>query len=68
MIKLLKLKTKTYGSFGYKIVINDKKIGAIYLDNDKKCLILVYIIVSKNNRKKGYAKKSNKKINNYDKT
>jgi len=62
MIKLVKSKSVAYGSFGYKIVVKDKKIGAIYLDNDKKCLIIVYITISKNNRKRGYATKAMKKL------
>lgn len=62
MIKLKKCKKTKYGEYGYKITLDDKKIGAIYLDTSDKCLIVSYITISKKNRGKGYSKIAMKKL------
>ena len=59
MLKLLKQKTKSkYGKISYKIIFDDKVIGKIYgnekIYNENKCFFITWILINKQNRRKGY--------------
>jgi len=61
-MKLIPLKTVSYGKFGLKIVDKKKTVGKVYFDIKGNTFIIHYIKISKLHRKKGYAKKALKML------
>lgn len=52
------LKQVSYGTFGFKIIVNDATVGKIYCDIIDNKFVIIYIIISEKYRGLGYAKKS----------
>lgn len=63
-MKFIKITSKTpkYGTYGYKIIVDDIQVGKLYYNITNDTFIISYIIINQTNRKKGYAKKAIKKI------
>lgn len=55
---LLPLKQVSYGTFGFKIIVDGATVGKIYCDIIDNTFIINYIIISEKYRGQGYAKKS----------
>lgn len=61
-MKLVPLKSSTYGKHGCKLVEKNNTVGKLYYDADGDTFIINYITISKAHKKKGYAKKAIKMI------
>jgi len=57
-MKLVPLKSVSYGKYGFKIIEKNKTVGKVYFDIKDNIVIIHYIKINKAYRKKGYAKKA----------